>query len=71
MRSYFIVFLKINKISDNSKCKTINLNGTISSLEPCILIDIYLILSIHLDFIKTKKLTWNHSPLHNFTLLAL
>ena len=55
MRSYFIVFLKINKISDNSKCKTINLNGTISSLEPCILIDIYLILSIHLDFIKTKK----------------
>ena len=57
MRSYFIVFLKINKISDNSKRKTINLNGTILSLEPCILIDIYLILSIHLDFIKTKKLT--------------
>ena len=55
MRSYFIVFLKINKISDNSKRKTINLNGTILSLEPCILIDIYLILSIHLDFIKTKK----------------
>lgn len=57
MRSYFIVFLKINKISDNSKRKTINLNGTILSLEPCILIDIYLILSIHLDFIKTKKKT--------------
>ena len=55
MRSYFIVYLKINKISDNSKCKTINLNGTISSVEPCILIDIYLILSIHLDFIKKKK----------------
>ena len=57
MRSYFIVFLKINKISDNSKRKTINLNGTILSLDPCILIDIYLILSIHLDFIKTKKKT--------------